>query len=247
MKIMWPLLFAVLAASPAPAMVGGAAPVDQPAVVTIVGARGNFCSGALIARDVVLTAAHCVAGGTPAEFKLVTYDAARTPTLHDVRRVASHPQFAAAALNAHRASADLALLQLAKPLNAQPLPIATPTLPLAASQSFRVIGIGVTVRGDGATGGIARAATLVATSKPGTLQIRLVDAATANAKPGLGACTGDSGAPVLQQQNGASVVVGLVSWSTGPNNSAGCGGLTGATPLTQYQEWIERTIAAWQR
>jgi hypothetical protein len=37
------------------------------------------------------------------------------------------------------------------------------------------------------------------------------------------------------------VVVGVVSWSTGPNNSAGCGGLTGVTPLARYRAWIIET------
>jgi hypothetical protein len=29
-----------------------------------------------------------------------------------------------------------------------------------------------------------------------------------------------------------------VSWSTGPNNTDGCGGLTGVTPLGNYRAWI---------
>jgi len=29
-----------------------------------------------------------------------------------------------------------------------------------------------------------------------------------------------------------------VSWSTGPNNTDGCGGLTGVTPLARYRGWI---------
>jgi len=33
-------------------------------------------------------------------------------------------------------------------------------------------------------------------------------------------------------------VIGVVSWSTGPRNVAGCGGLTGVTPLTRYRSWI---------
>jgi hypothetical protein len=33
-------------------------------------------------------------------------------------------------------------------------------------------------------------------------------------------------------------VVGVVSWSTGPALSDGCGGLTGVTPLTRYRVWI---------
>ena len=61
----------------------------------------------------------------------------------------------------------------------------------------------------------------------------------------MGGCTGDSGAPAFENQDGRSVVVGVVSWSTGPNMSAGCGGLTGVTPLTLYKDWIDRTARGW--
>ena len=44
----------------------------------------------------------------------------------------------------------------------------------------------------------------------------------------------------------ARVVIGVVSWSTGANNTAGCGGLTGVTPLTLYRAWIERTAQSWR-
>ena len=77
-----------------------------------------------------------------------------------------------------------------------------------------------------------------ATGKPGNLQIRLMDPATQNKRAGLGACTGDSGAPVFDTSR---EVVGVVSWSTGPNNSDGCGGLTGVTPLSLYRGWIVET------
>jgi len=96
------------------------------------------------------------------------------------------------------------------------------------------------VRHDRKSGGTVRAADLVATGKPGTLQIRLFDAATRGEKAGLGACTGDSGAPVFRRTGGAEVI-GVVSWSTGPGNSDGCGGLTGVTPLTAYRAWITHT------
>ena len=67
---------ALLAVAPAYAIVGGgASSVDGVArsVVTIVGSRGNFCTGALIAPKIVLTAAHCVQPG--ADYKIVDYGA----------------------------------------------------------------------------------------------------------------------------------------------------------------------------
>ncbi|MGA6998803.1 MAG: S1 family peptidase, partial [Pseudolabrys sp.] len=33
-------------------------------------------------------------------------------------------------------------------------------------------------------------------------------------------------------------VIGVVSWSTGPNGEDGCGGFTGVTPLELYRGWI---------
>jgi hypothetical protein len=56
-----------IAAGPAYAMVGDARPAESGlgrSVVTVVGSRGNFCSGELIAPDVVLTAALCVPTGS---------------------------------------------------------------------------------------------------------------------------------------------------------------------------------------
>lgn len=226
---------------PAAAMVGGAAPPPDAiarATVLIVGSRGNFCTGVALAPDLVLTAAHCVLPG--ADYKIVEYDSARQPQLRDVSSVAAHPNFDLKALLAHRATADVALLKLAAPLQSvQPASLGA-SRPVAPGDLFTVAGLGVAVRGDGKSGGTARAADLVATGRPGNLQIRLHDPATRGEKAGLGACTGDSGAPVFRAIEGRQVVVGIVSWSTGPGNSAGCGGLTGVTPLALYREWITR-------
>src|SRR5690348_2572911 len=68
--------FGLLIVAPAHAIVGGGAPSAEGvgrSVVTIVGSRGNFCTGALIAPRVVLTAAHCVQPG--ADYRIVEYGA----------------------------------------------------------------------------------------------------------------------------------------------------------------------------
>src|SRR5262245_22179240 len=240
-RIALPLACLSILHAPAGAMVGGAAPESGDIarhVVLIVGSRGNSCTGVAIARDLVLTVAHCVLPG--ADYKLVDYDAARRPVLKDVSRVASHPQFDLNTMLAHRATADVALLKLAEALPAGMTPAALATrLPTTVGEPFVVAGFGVTVRGDGRTGGTLRSARLVATGRPGSLQLRLVDPAARNERAGLSACTGDSGAPVFDETERA--IVGIVSWSTGPKNSAGCGGLTGVTPLARYRDWIKET------
>lgn len=226
--------------SPAAAMVGGAAPVNGAhSAVTIVGSRGNFCTGAYVARDLVLTAAHCVVPG--AEYKLVAYDARRQPSLRDVGRIERHPQFNLDNYNRARVTADVALIKLPSPVNVTPVPLSGEKLAVQPGDRFVVSGLGVAVRGDGKSGGTLRQATLAATGKPGNLQIRLTDPAAKNERAGLGACTGDSGAPVFQERGGRFVVIGVVSWSTGPKGTEGCGGLTGVTPLQLYYPWIVET------
>jgi hypothetical protein len=243
-------LLAVLGICIAPqvalAIVGGAPPAETTIarhVVLLVGSRGTSCTGVAIARDLVLTAGHCVLPG--ADYKLMEFDAARNPQLRDIATIARHPQFELATLLAHRATADVALLKLATPLPQAfaPAPLAAADRAVAAGDPFVVAGYGLATRGDGSSGGTVRAATLVATGQPGTLQVRLFDPKTKGDAAGLGACTGDSGAPVFDTSGGRLAVIGVVSWSTGPKLSAGCGGLTGVTPLVRYRAWIMETAA----
>jgi hypothetical protein len=232
-------------AGAAAAMVGGAPPAGDGvarAVVMLSGSRGTFCSGVALARDLVLTAAHCVLPG--ADYKLVELGASAGPALRDIARVERHPDFDAQAAMRHRVTADVALLKLAAALRITPALLAPPGGPVVVGDRFVVAGYGVAVRGDGKTGGTLRTAALVATGQPGSLQIRLVDPVTKGERPGLGACTGDSGAPVLRDRGGTLAVIGVVSWSTGPAASDGCGGLTGVTPLGRYHGWIVARAAA---
>ena len=238
---------ALLFTTPAHAIVGGGTPQADGvarAVVTIVGSRGNFCTGSVIAPKLVLTVAHCVQPG--ADYKIVDYGADGKPQLLNVRSVAIHPNFNMQAMQAHRATADVALLQLDIPLKGKStVPVGSPNIPIQVGSRFTIAGIGVTVRGEGKSGGTIRVAALVATGQPGTLQIRLVDPLTNGVRDGIGACTGDSGGPVFEDRPNGAVLVGVISWSTGPNGAAGCGGLTGVTPLTLYRDWILQTARSW--
>jgi Trypsin len=231
----------------ATAMVGGAPPAIEEigrSVVVILGSYGTACTATALTRDLLLTAAHCVQPN--ADYKLMGNRPGETPLLKNIARIERHPQFDLKRLFAHLATADVALLKLAEPLPARivPAPIAGAAETVAVGDAFVVAGYGITARGAERLDGIARVAALVATGQPGSLQVRLFDPATKGLSAGLGACTGDSGAPAFRQGGGSLSIIGLVSWSTGPNLTAGCGGLTGITPLARYRAWIVDTARA---
>ena len=120
----------------------------------------------------------------------------------------------------------------------QPAKLASPRR-VALGETLTVAGFGVTAAGSDHGLGVPRMATLSVTGRPGTLQIRFFDVATRNVRAGLGACTGDSGAPAFEPASEA--VIGVVSWSTAARDEEGCGGLTGVTPLLLYRDWIVDT------
>ena len=236
------ILAAYLAMSnPAGAMVGGATPASDGiahSVVMVIGARangGSVCTGAVLARDLILTAAHCVApGATYSVFR-----AKNTPALA-IKSIQAHPRYDPQSYALNRATADVALIKLAAalPESFVPVSLEAPGAAVVVGDRFTIAGFGVTAAGSDNGIGLARTASLVATGQPGTLQVRLFDPTTKGDRPGLGACTGDSGGPVLRDVDGRLTVIGVVSWSTGPKLAAGCGGLTGVTPLVRYRDWI---------
>jgi hypothetical protein len=120
-------------------------------------------------------------------------------------------------------------------------PLMPPRTRVAVGEGFVVRGYGATIQGNGNSAGRLREAALVAIGQPGNLQLRLVDPNSDGGKrPGLGGCTGDSGAPAYQKMtSGYLGLYGVVSWSTGPNFEGGCGGVTGVTPIELYRGWIE--------
>jgi secreted trypsin-like serine protease len=219
------------------AMVGGATVVRGTGsgrhIVMVVGTRGSLCSGTALARDLVLTAGHCVA--PPSSYRVFTPSI--TPPGLPIRSIAIHPRYNPKDYASGRVTADVALLKLEAPLPADMIPTAlAPSGTISPGDRLTVAGYGTTTYGSDAGIGTPRAAVLVATGKPGNLQIRLFDPATRDRSMGLGACTG--GGPAFVDNQGAFAVIGVVSWSTGAASTGGCGGLTGVTPLALYRVWI---------
>ncbi len=227
------------------AIVGGArqmASSDGP-IVMILGTRSGsaiLCTGTAIAHDLVLTAAHCVAPGTRLQIM-----PSPGVVMTSIGTVAQHPHYDAQSYARGRVTADVALIKLATPLpdHIAPVALADEGETIAPGDRLLIAGFGMTVAGKNTSTGIAHMATLLVTGRPGNLQIRLVDPRTRGERFGLGACTGDSGGPAFREIDGRLRVLGVISWSTGPADSEGCGGMTGVTPLTLYRPWITTQAA----
>jgi len=237
-----PALMLLMAPAPAAAIVGVGASTVRDAgpgrhIVMIISTRGNVCTGTALARDLVLTAAHCVA--PQATYRISTPE---HPKGFATARIVAHPRYDAANYQKGRVTADVALIRLTEPLPGAvvPAPLGK-TGKVSPGDRFVIAGYGTIAPRSDAGLGVPRAATLTVTGRPGNLQIRLVDPETKDTRFGLGACTGDSGGPAFRNDEGRYGVIGVVSWSTGPKSTTGCGGLTGVTPLSLYRQWIERT------
>jgi hypothetical protein len=156
----------------------------------------------------------------------------------DVASVAPHPQFSL------RADApDLALVKLAPPpaANLAPATFSDRRAPPSVGDRFIVAGFGVGVQGDGKTAGRLRAVTLVATDRPSSQQLSLIDPRKLGETAGFGVCNGDSGGPVFDERDRA--LVGIVSWSGRTDGEPVCGFVTGVIPLARYRYWILETAA----
>ena len=232
------VLISLSLAAPASAVTGQAPPAALWAarpIVMIVDPDGDLCTGTALAHDLVLTAAHCVM--RPKRYQVKEF---QTGASVAVQTIARHPHFTPKAYAESRATADLALVKLSRPLPAIVVPAALGAARrVKAGETLTIAGFGTTADFTNRGLGVPRMATLTVTGKPGSLQIRLVDGKTHNARAGLGACTGDSGGPAYDGLG--PLVIGVVTWTTGPGNSEGCGGLTGLTPLVAYRAWIVDT------
>lgn len=234
-------LAAALVSAPALAMVGETSPAPELSknlvmVLTREGGGAGFCTASVLAANVILTAAHCVT--SLPNMRVHFGDTSSPPRLIEIAAVAVHPQFHVNAIASRERSVDLALIKLKTPLPAEFQPLEIGSGEIGLNMPLELAGFGLTIEGNGRSAGklLQGEVTLRAPLSNLLLWMEGKNVGTKN----TGACTGDSGGPVLQ--NGA--LVGVITWTTGDAGHH-CGKLTQAIRLAPQMGWIRNVMTAW--
>jgi secreted trypsin-like serine protease len=228
------MVIALLGISPAHAIKGGVlGPPDLAAqTVMIVSTRASICTGSVIARNIVLTAAHCVQ--PKADYAIAVQENGAT-RIAKVSRIVLHPKFNPNQFRTRHPTPDMAILKISEalPLSYRVAQMARdPVLP-KHGEMFVIAGYGFSRDGDEKSLGKLRSITLPAIGTTGGIMVRLSAGDGVNA----GACTGDSGGPAFH--NGE--VAGVIGWLSAPSGK-NCGFVTGVTLVGLQRVWIDSVI-----
>jgi secreted trypsin-like serine protease len=226
---------------PALALGGRAASADsslKPHLVIVEAAavRGfGTCTGTVIAPDIILTAAHCVA---QAKQVIIAYEEHGSHVVQRVAAKAVNPGYS----RASAVSIDIALLRLETRLPArfEPVQLEADGHPHAIGDRRTVAGFGlVGDREDGSSGTLRSApASILPRIYPRFMRIGYrVDAGLAD----FAVCTGDSGGPVLD----GAVVVGVVYGREKFGDARSCGTTAQAVRIAPQRGWIDSVLVRW--
>jgi len=200
--------------------------------------KAGFCSGVVLAPNVVLTAGHCA---RPAgDMRIFYRDAGGAAVFIPVRAVEAHPGFRANAVARRVESVDLALVELATPLDARfSAAVIDDSGGASLGQDILVAGFGVAREGEQSSAGVLRSVKLAVRAPLSRILIWAEDPSGS----GGGGCVGDSGGPIFSAV-GAKLLA-ITAWSEGKIGSH-CGALTQGVLIAPALDWIGKTIERWR-
>jgi hypothetical protein len=214
-------------------IVGGTTTSAYSYVVAVGNAQGAFCSGTVVSKRTVVTAAHCAPGITRVFFG--PRAARPTASIAVVREIA-HPGY-----DENSMTNDVAVLALASDAPVQPAPLLREGLANNGTwigPDFTFVGYGITNGTTGAGFGVKRVVKFpIAAVGParvggtaGTIDATQFYYRTA----GKNTCSGDSGGPAFATKNGVLLLAGVTSYGDGPCRVDGVQQRTDANAIRSF-------------
>jgi len=205
----------------------GGTPDDGDPATVLIGGGGSWCTGTIIAPQVVLTAGHCISPKNNFVYLGPQYLGDAGGSFISVANSYTNPAYQ----STNFTNADVGVVILKSPANVVPCAINTVALDASyVGADLHIVGFGVTQ----------------SPAEPIFTKMS-VDVTVAGITPkeisvGPAICSGDSGGPGLLSVNGAQVVAGVNSWHS--SNASGCGGNGGLARVDLYAAWIQAQIDA---
>jgi len=183
------------------AIVGGQTTSAYPAVGALTQSGSPFCTGTVVAKRVVVTAAHCLAGVSASRIRFALGPNGFQPqAVVGVTRAVIHPQY-----NASTIKNDIGVLILSSDAPVTPIAINTSMSASWEGRSLTFVGYGV-ANGVSQTGGGVKRVVNIAVSQIGSTQFAYEDSRR-------NTCFGDSGGPAFAQDaSGNLLLAGVTSY-----------------------------------
>ncbi len=204
----------------------------------------SYCTGVLVANDLVLTAAHCVSAANAADLSIVF----PLGQGDKIRSVAAFQKLRPDSL-LYFPNFDIAWLRLSAPapLPYEAVPVLGNTNNLAVDSAMKLIGTSsdTPCHPQDQICRLVQVAVKLKRSWSSTHMINLAVVDSTEQGSNSGTCPGDSGGPAFVERNGQSLLFGIVAgkdpvFTNGAGNA--CGSPTSVlTRIGEYQQWIEST------